>query len=640
MQDGLKFASARKEFRWLVCKKMRDNLCNYEDANLISKKFWTYVKHASKYTRIPEVLTCGSTISSDTKTKADMFNKFFYEQFSEPSMCDTDICFSTDNEFDIDFNPSRIKALLDAINTNKACGPDEIPGIILKMCSNSLALPLSIIYKLVYNTGSLPLQWKLSNIVPILKKGDSKIVSNYRPVSLLCIASKIMERIIHEEMLLKVGSLIDKRQHGFLPNRSCATNLTILIEDITKSLHNNVGTDVIYFDFAKAFDSVSHDIILHKLKTKFNIDGRLLKFLQDYLKHRKQRVIIDNMASEVLDVHSGIPQGSILGPLLFILLINDIYNQVNPDTRINSYADDTKIWRPIHTEQDCKALQNDVNMLQQWCIDNKMKFNINKCHALTVTTTNYLQVQLLLNELPFSKFFYSLNDKIIDYTCEERDLGILVNPKFNFEDHRQAIITKAYQFLGLTKRSCFFVNDKRRKRSLYLAMVRSQFEHCSVIWAPKLQREIDSFEKIQKRAVKWILRQEYCSYSDVATYYSKCKEVNILPLSKHFEVNDLTFFHKILNGHIDIPLPPYIQYYSGQSRLRSSRLDAHSFVFVQDNDSESSMRSPLYKSFFYRTIHYWNNLSLDIRNTKSQTSFKRLVRNAMWDSVQSTIQGG
>ena len=117
-----------------------------------------------------------------------------------------------------------------------------------------------------------------------------------------------------------------------------------------------------------------------------------------------------------------------------------------------------------------------------------MKFNINKFHALTITATNYLQ--LLMNELPFSKFFYSLNDKTIDYNCEERDLGILMNPEFNFEEHRQAIITKAYQFLGLTKRSCFFVHDKRRKRSLYLAMVRSQFEHCSVIWAPKLQREM------------------------------------------------------------------------------------------------------------------------------------------------------
>ena len=214
----------------------------------------------------------------------------------------------------------------------------------------------------------MPLQWKLSNIVPIFKKGESKIVSNYRPVSLLCIASKIMEKIIHEELLLKVVPLIDKRQHGFLPNRSCVTNLTILIDDITKSLHNNTGTDIIYFDFAKAFDSVNHDLILHKLKTKFKIDGRLLKFIQDYLRHRKQRVVLDNIASEVLDVHSGIPQGSILGPLLFILFINDIYSQLDPGTRINLYVDDTELWRPINTEQDCKALQNDVNMLQQWCI--------------------------------------------------------------------------------------------------------------------------------------------------------------------------------------------------------------------------------------------------------------------------------
>ena len=133
-----------------------------------------------------------------------MFNKFFYDQFSESSslIYNTDISFESDNDFNIDFSPSRVRALLAAINTNKACGPDEIPGMVLKMCSDSLALPLSIIYKLVYNTRSLPLEWKLSNIVLIFKKGDSKEVSNYRPISLLCIASKIMERIIHEEITI------------------------------------------------------------------------------------------------------------------------------------------------------------------------------------------------------------------------------------------------------------------------------------------------------------------------------------------------------------------------------------------------------------------------------------------------------
>ena len=361
LHDGLKFTTARKEFKKLVNQKMRENLYDYEDTNLLSKKFWTYVKRTTKSNRIPEIVCRGSSISSDTKTKADMFNKFFYDQFSEPSIYNTDITFESDNDFDIDFSPSRVRALLAAINTNKACGPDEIPGMVLKMCSDSVALPLSIIYKLVYNTGSLPLEWKLSNIVPIFKKGDSKEVSNYRPISLLCIASKIMERIIHEEITIKVMPLIDKRQHGFLPNRSCSTNLVQLTDDVAQSLHKNIGTDIIYFDFAKAFDTVSHDIILRKLKQKFNIDGRLLKFLQDYLAHRRQKVILDNVSSNILNVNSGVPQGSILGPLLFIIFINDIYDCIDPNTKISQYADDTKIWRQILSEHDCEILQTDVN---------------------------------------------------------------------------------------------------------------------------------------------------------------------------------------------------------------------------------------------------------------------------------------
>ena len=239
-------------------------------------------------------------------------------------------------------------------------------------------------------------------------------------------------------------------------------------------------------------------------------------------------------------------QESILGPLLFILFINDIYDRIDPNTGISLYADDTKIWKPISSENDCKTLQIDINRLQDWCADNKMSFNIEKCYALTVKATKATN-SLLTDELPFSKIFYSLDDKIIDYSLQERDLGIIMNGKLNFEDHHQAIITKAYQFLGLTKSSCHFVTDKKRRRAIYLAMVSSQFEHCSTIWAPKLQNEIDKFENVQKRAIKWILRQEYCSYSNIATCYSKCKETDLLPLSKHFELNDLLFFHKIIN---------------------------------------------------------------------------------------------
>ena len=261
-----------------------------------------------------------------------------------------------------------------------------------------------------------------------------------------------------------------------------------------------------------------------------------------------------------------------------------------------------------------------------------MSFNIEKCHALTVKATDYL----LTDELPFSKIFYFLDDKIIDYSLQQRDLGIIMNAKLNFQDHHQAIITKAYQLLGLTKRSCHFVTDKKRRRSLYLAMVRSQFEHCCTIWAPKLQNDIDKFEKVQKRAIKWILRQEYYSYSNISTYYSKCKETDLLPLSKHFELNDLLFFHKIINQQIDIRLPPYIHKYNGQSRLRNYHLDSHSYTYIPD--SVGVMHSPQYKNFFYKIIHHWNNLSLDIRSTECCTTFKRLVKTAMWDTVDSIIE--
>ena len=151
-----------------------------------------------------------------------------------------------------------------------------------------------------------------------------------------------------------------------------------------QSLHEKIGTDVIYFDFAKAFDTVSHNLILNKLKTQYNIDGTLLKFFTEYLRSRKQRVILDNVISECVDVLSGVPQGSILGPLLFVLFINDIYTNIDKDTNITLFADDAKIWRDINSEADCEILQNDINTLSTWSRNNKMSFHPDKCKALSI----------------------------------------------------------------------------------------------------------------------------------------------------------------------------------------------------------------------------------------------------------------
>ena len=475
----------------------------------------------------------------------------------------------------------------------------------------------------------VPVDWKLANVVPVFKKGDKKSIKNYRPISLTCICAKVMERIVHEEFLIRTANLIDRRQHGFLINKSCTTNLISIVEDIAYSLHNKAGTDIIYFDFAKAFDTVNHDLLLEKLKYKFNIDGRMLKFLCSYLSSRKQRVVLSNKSSSILPVKSGVPQGSILGPLLFILFINDIYENISSGTNISLYADDTKIWRQMNSYNDCIILQNDISSLNRWCIINKMRFHPDKCKVLSVSYKKVPWIDIL----PFAKFSYELQNSILDYVDNERDLGVLIHDTLNWELHHNKITSKASQLLGLTKRTCHFVNNKNCRGSLYLVLVRSQFEHCSPIWWPISSSQLEKFEKIQKNAMKWILHEDYLSYNDNDVYHRKCIETNLLPLYLRFDLNDVILFHKIVYQHVDIEIPSYITPYSGNSRFRSTHLDCMSYVTCLPSSSNASMHSQLYKSFFYRTIHTWNKLPFETRNCIEPPNFKRAVLKSFWERL-------
>ena len=257
---------------------MRANL-DYCNRNMLTKKFWSHVKSSKNSSRIPEVMSYEGLTANEPLAKANMFNQYFYKQFSEPSCYETNIEFDNDITFDIDFSAPKVKLLLDNLDINKAQGPDAISGAVLKNCSEALAYPLSILFNLSYNTGYIPQEWKFANVVPVHKKDDKNKVINYRPISLTSLVMKVFERILYDELLTRTIDKIDKRQHGFLRNRSCNSNLLIFTESIAQPLHEKIGTDIIYFDFAKAFDTVSHDLILKKLKTQYNIDGTLLKFL-------------------------------------------------------------------------------------------------------------------------------------------------------------------------------------------------------------------------------------------------------------------------------------------------------------------------------------------------------------------------
>ena len=626
LANELKRDVTRRDFKNMCSEKMRENLYNSDDPALITKKFWSHVKSNSKNSRLPECMNLDGVYRTQPGEKANLFNEFFFQQFSVASNYDIPIDWSNDNSFDIDFDCIKIGHLLSAINSNKAFGPDGIHGKILKNCAFSLASPLSMLFRLSYNSGDVPKDWRLANVVPIHKKGSKESIDNYRPISLTSLVMKTFERIIKEELLIRVNHLLDERQHGFLREKSCTTNMVGFVDNVVVSLNDSktLSTDVVYFDFAKAFDSVNHDIILAKLKYSYNIDGRFLKFIRSYLKGREQAVVVDSHTSSSKPVLSGVPQGSILGPILFVLFINDLPNGLNHGTNITLYADDTKIWRPIKSFLDHTKLQADVNYLNTWATQNKMKFHPLKCKVISI-----LSKPSPLNMLPCINFLYHIGSCILDYAESEKDLGVIINNKLNFEDHREHILSKAKQKFGILKRTCHFVRDAKRRRVLYLTLVRSLFEHCSPIWRPCRDTYMNRLEDFQKKCLKWVLSEEELSYSNRSTYLSKCKQASILPLKSRFEINDLVFLHKIVQGCIPIKLPSYLEWFDGSSRLRTTHLDKLSLVCTLVSKSKSS--ALLEKSYFYRSHTLWNHLPFEIRDTISPSLFRSKLESHFWD---------
>ena len=615
-----KFKSCRKELKKLIKEKMRSNFDDELNQNVITKKFWSYVKSSTNSSRLPDCMSLNGKFRNNSKDIADLFNGHFFEQFSKKSNYDIDIDFSNDPFINFKICHHVVRKLLTSLNQNKSHGPDGINGKILKNCAVSIAYPLSLLFNLSFNTGHIPSEWKLANIVPVHKKGDKSAIENYRPISLTCLIMKIFEKCIRNELMNLCQEKIHHSQHGFLPGKSCTTQLLPFVSDITLNLNNNDPTDIIYFDFAKAFDSVNHDIILSKLKHEFKIDGLMLKFIREYLQNRKQRVVVGDTMSDDLDVVSGVPQGSIIGPLLFVLFINDLHKCVSPGTNLALYADDTKIWRLIKSEQDCTALQNDIDALSHWSKINCMIFHPQKCKVLSVTH------QIIRNILPFTRFVYTMDGVVLDYCGKENDLGITMHDGLNWNPHCIELIAKATSKFNLLRRTCHFINSIIKKRTLYITLVRSIFEHGSIIWAPSSQITISKFEALQKRCIKWILKEQFTSY-EYSEYLEKLKELDILPIKYKFMYTDIVLFHKIVHNLIPISLPKYIV---TKSTTRASKSDPLSFKISNDIKHQKRI---FQSSFFARCITPWNRLPFELKNLSSTVIFSRGLKQHIWDYV-------
>ena len=240
-------------------------------------------------------------------------------------------------------------------------------------------------------------------------------------------------------------------------------------------------------------------------------------------------------------------------------------------------------------------------------------------------------------EIYFAKYWVSLGQspsRISGGKLKFRLSWIIINSKLNFNEQQDNLLSKANQQFGLVKRTCNFVKDIRRRRVLYLTLVRSQFEHCSPIWRPYYETMLEKFESFQKKCIKWILSEQKLSYSQDDVYIRKCRQVNILPLRQRFILNDLLLFHKIINGLVPINLPEYLEWFNGSTRLRNSHLDHLSLVstILPPRNSFKSLE----KSFFYRTHSLWNSIPLEVREISSLSLFRSRLESHLWDSLSTS----
>lgn len=432
--------------------------------------------------------------------------------------------------------------------------------------------------------------WKFSNVIPIYKSGPRTDISNYRPVCISNNFSKIFDSMLAKIITSHVSKSIIPEQHGFCQGRSTETNLFLFTNFINNCMEDGSAVDCVYTDLKKAFDKVPVNLLLFKLKSYYNIGEPLLSCLSSYLSGRYQQVTITGHYSQPFQIHSGVGQGTHLGPVLFILFINDIYSAIKFSNFL-LFADDCKIFKRIDTYKDQCDLQSDLTSFTNWCRVNGLELNVGKCRQMKFS-----------RQLSPLQFAYKINDSVVESVASFKDLGVYMDPKLNFGVHIDVVVSKASKLLGFINRSTKGFSNIRCLIILFVSIVRPVTEYCSVVWAPSYITHIDRIEKVLKRFIRTLCLKcglEYSSqnYDRLLCYFG-------LPrLSCRRSYRDIMFLFKVLNNFIKCPeLVDLIQLHvPSQYNLRH-----HPFVDVEFHRTNYGIHSPL-----VRVSNLINNMHLD-----------------------------
>ena len=503
-----------------------------------SKSFYAYVRSKQNVQeKVGPLEDSAGNIISQGFLMAEDLNGYFSSVFTKEDISSLPVADAKFQGAKSDYlgplvvTPELVAKKIKAMKDNKSPGVDGIPPKLLMETVEQISIPLARVFNLSLKEGVVPFEWKEANIIPLFKKGSRNKSENYRPVSLTSVICKLLERLIKDHMVefLVKHNLFNSSQHGFLKARSCLTNMLCFLEEITKWIDVGSPVDIIYLDFQKAFDKVPHQRLLLKLKAH-GIGDSITDWIEQWLTDRRQRVVVDGEVSNWKSVLSGVPQGSVLGTILFLIYINDLDDSIT--SNVLKFADDTKLFRKVNTDGDKQHLQNDLDRLVKWSEKWQMLFNFGKCKCLHTGHRN-----LNVN--------YKMGDTVLGTTVKEKDLGVTISADMKVSEQCGIAASKGNQILGLIRRNITY-KGKKLIIPLYKAIVRPHLEYCIQAWRPYRKKDIDTLERIQRRATKMIPELRDLSYEE------RLKECGLTTLETRRLRGDQIEVFKILNGYENI----------------------------------------------------------------------------------------
>lgn len=595
------FKKQRNHVSDLLRKSHDDHIRNVVGPTLDSnpKRFWTYIRSLKKESLgIPPLIVNNETHTTD-KGIAEALNSQFSSVFTEedvhslPSKGESPF----GNIPDLSIAQNGVIKQLQGLNCNKASGPDNIPSRFLHDYATELGPMLHFICVQSYNSGVLPGDWKRALVTGIYKKGTKSAPENYRPVSLTCICCKVMEHIIlsHVAKHLASNKIIIDEQHGFRERLSCETQLIQATHDWAEVLNRGGQTDILFLDFSKAFDKVPHSRLAIKLDY-YGIRGNTLLWIEDFLSGRMQSVVVNGTHSKWSPVISGVPQGSVLGPTLFLLYINDIASEV--DSTLRLFADDSILYKEINSMDDQITLQNDLQKVFSWADRWQMSFNASKCQ--------YLQVTRKLRPL---RCTYTVDGQHISQTNKHKYLGVTINGRLDWKDHVQSVTSSARSTLGVLRRNCVSCSREVKERT-YKVLVRPKLEFAVAAWSPHAVGQINSLEAVQRQAARFVTG----NFNRTASVSEMLLELKWDPLSLRRLQQQCSMFYKIRYGFVNIPFPSCVIKTDRPGRT----VNSCGYQTIQ-------ARVNTFKySFFVCTIPVWNGLPNAAVTAPSVHQFQRL----------------